>query len=941
MDDDLFLPEEDLPPPPPAPSFSTSGAPNYVGEKEAGGENDTPAATPRTGAVDTPARADAIDGRLTGAVVSPTTSGRIGAPVGATTSGRLRQQEPDRHYAVRPTSEADAGTHFAFRPEVGVGRPVTPAASAGLSGRPVSPTSSSMSAADWGRMAPPPVDYHQQRMPSHAPGMQPRPQSPADQMSPLSSARPSRLPPAPLTAHHDATQAPIQFCWQCGAQISGSARFCSGCGARTASDMGLSPNSNNSAAPSPGRSPAGGTMGPEGQRSPQLGLAPEPLSPGSPGVARPGSPAVSGGSIAGPVGPVGAGEELPAASYYRQSGFNVPEGACVIFGIAMAVIVVVVVIVAVVLFMFQTEGVMAAVATAGAIAVFVALAVVVVLMLLNGPCDGGGITDNRPEPGLMSFACFWVSTFMNYWFSGIRFQYDFDLDLNFDMPELSDAKKIGDKIAGKIIGKAHEQMDEDFIRFFGLYSSEEEDGSSNMWQTSKCCPFLRRGGKKPMSPQDSPRGSAANPPRTGSKKNKKWRHKDNVLEYVKVALEQGPGSSNVDGKAVEDLVLHKLQKGRKKPSFVVMQCLLVFGLWLGWAIRMWQLGEVKDLGEFLNAKAGLDSWWPERTDMRLYTDCIDLRGQIWRLVSHQWTHWGIKHVLTNILMACMLGIPLEALHGTCRMILMFNAGVIGGGCFCVFMSAHNPTVGMSGGCYALLGMHLADLIMNWSQKRFRWPSLVFLIFMAWADFVLSVLLAPADDPKSVAAHLGGYIFGAIIGILIGTNMRVEVWEQVLQGLVVLVGCGILMFSMGWGSQWPPRNLWNDDGWCWHRQVWSSWLDAGSSCSAWAGARSGRQGTSGTTMDGVGTDRSGTRPWGLIGCVCGVAVWSACSRGPSRKHLCRSTSRSATMKTSGMVTFGERRDVSGQAPACLFARRSRPSSRTMFVDRVAAPVDRRS
>ena len=53
---------------------------------------------------------------------------------------------------------------------------------------------------------------------------------------------------------------------------------------------------------------------------------------------------------------------------------------------------------------------------------------------------------------------------------------------------------------------------------------------------------------------------------------------------------------------------------------------------------------------------------------------------------------------------------------------MFELGVLGGaGCVCVFDS-HARVVGMSGGAYALLGMQLGDVLLNWERKSapYRW-----------------------------------------------------------------------------------------------------------------------------------------------------------------------------------------------------------------------------
>merc|ERR1712151_1273820 len=72
---------------------------------------------------------------------------------------------------------------------------------------------------------------------------------------------------------------------------------------------------------------------------------------------------------------------------------------------------------------------------------------------------------------------------------------------------------------------------------------------------------------------------------------------------------------------------------------------------------------------------------------------------------------------------------------------------------------------MSGGCYALIGMHLANLIQNWKYMKFRVPILCMFVTMIGVD--IGTYVAFGDDNVSHAAHVGGCICGVILGILLG------------------------------------------------------------------------------------------------------------------------------------------------------------------------------
>merc|ERR1712032_525741 len=69
-----------------------------------------------------------------------------------------------------------------------------------------------------------------------------------------------------------------------------------------------------------------------------------------------------------------------------------------------------------------------------------------------------------------------------------------------------------------------------------------------------------------------------------------------------------------------------------------------------------------------------------------------------------------------------------------------------------------------------------------------------------------------------ACHLGGYMVGLVMGTLFCRNLRVRPHERVIQIISFIVGVGIVVFSIVWAMQWPPRTIWDSASWCWARQV---------------------------------------------------------------------------------------------------------------------------
>mmetsp|Transcript_70584 Transcript_70584/g.228622 ORF Transcript_70584/g.228622 Transcript_70584/m.228622 type:complete len:559 (-) Transcript_70584:67-1743(-) len=274
--------------------------------------------------------------------------------------------------------------------------------------------------------------------------------------------------------------------------------------------------------------------------------------------------------------------------------------------------------------------------------------------------------------------------------------------------------------------------------------------------------------------------------------------------------------AEVEGEAVEDII-------RKKgawPFFIVGQSAIAFLLWTGGAMYRAQ----NDDGMLFQVKAGLDTFSKGWSDLRIFgSSCEDLRSEVWRYLTYQFSHVGISHVGMNVFMNCILGIPLEALHGNLRMFLMYNIGVFGGAMCYIVGDAHKAVVGMSGGCYSLIGMQCADLFINWKQKKFRKPTVLFLVILASVDIVTYVT-ALGSDNASHTAHVGGFIAGVLIGILVAKNLVVEGYERVVQAITLVVGLLLLLWVVIWlASMNPPRNIQESYGWCWLRQVWDPTL----------------------------------------------------------------------------------------------------------------------
>ncbi|KAM5126992.1 rhomboid-related protein 3-like, partial [Mantella aurantiaca] len=100
-----------------------------------------------------------------------------------------------------------------------------------------------------------------------------------------------------------------------------------------------------------------------------------------------------------------------------------------------------------------------------------------------------------------------------------------------------------------------------------------------------------------------------------------------------------------------------------------------------------------------------------------------LRSQAWRFLSYVFMHAGIEHLGVNVALQLLVGVPLEMVHGTVRIGFIYVAGVLAGSLAVSLADMTAPAVGSSGGVYAIVSAHLANIVMNWSGMRCQFKLL--------------------------------------------------------------------------------------------------------------------------------------------------------------------------------------------------------------------------
>lgn len=147
--------------------------------------------------------------------------------------------------------------------------------------------------------------------------------------------------------------------------------------------------------------------------------------------------------------------------------------------------------------------------------------------------------------------------------------------------------------------------------------------------------------------------------------------------------------------------------------------------------------------------------------------------EYYRLVTHFFLHFGMEHLLNNMVSLLVLGYALEKVLGGVRyMVLYFLSGILAGLTSIVYNvsvgEGYTVSCGASGAIYGLMGALLLLLVMgNRGRRTLEVPR--YLLFIG-----LSLYSGFQDPMIDNAAHIGGFAAGLIICLIMTRTKRMEV-----------------------------------------------------------------------------------------------------------------------------------------------------------------------
>lgn len=148
----------------------------------------------------------------------------------------------------------------------------------------------------------------------------------------------------------------------------------------------------------------------------------------------------------------------------------------------------------------------------------------------------------------------------------------------------------------------------------------------------------------------------------------------------------------------------------------------------------------------------------------MYEPLVTDGHEYYRIIASLFLHFGIQHLLNNMVLLGALGYQLENEVGKIRFLLIyFFSGICGNLCSLYWNVSHGQQVisaGASGAIFGLMGALLYIVAVN--RGRLGSLSGRGVLFMV----ILSLYFGFASSGVDNSAHVGGLIFGIVIAILL-------------------------------------------------------------------------------------------------------------------------------------------------------------------------------
>lgn len=150
----------------------------------------------------------------------------------------------------------------------------------------------------------------------------------------------------------------------------------------------------------------------------------------------------------------------------------------------------------------------------------------------------------------------------------------------------------------------------------------------------------------------------------------------------------------------------------------------------------------------------------------MYEPLVVERGEYYRLFTCMFLHFGVQHLLYNMLLLIFVGDMLEKVVGKVRYLMIYLGGGVLGNLLSMVVAmradSYAVSAGASGAIFAVVGALVFLAVKN--RDRISQEEIRRLIIMA----VLSLIEGFTQTGTDSMAHLGGFLGGVVLCLLLTT-----------------------------------------------------------------------------------------------------------------------------------------------------------------------------
>lgn len=147
-----------------------------------------------------------------------------------------------------------------------------------------------------------------------------------------------------------------------------------------------------------------------------------------------------------------------------------------------------------------------------------------------------------------------------------------------------------------------------------------------------------------------------------------------------------------------------------------------------------------------------------------YTPLITENGEVYRLFTSMFLHFGISHLMNNMLVLFVLGSRLERTVGKLRFLAVYLLGGTAANIISMFLELktgeYSVSAGASGAVFAVMGAMIYIVLRN--RGRLEDLTVRQILIMAAFSLYFGFTSTGVDN----AAHVGGLLAGLVLAALL-------------------------------------------------------------------------------------------------------------------------------------------------------------------------------